>query len=108
MRLKKKMNEFDQRQYELMRKCISGFEIGNLDIRVLINSLRSLTNSLQAPNNEWKNKFLQEWWILEEIYSIASSKEQDYLSKEDSDDIIDAVNNMKQLLRQVTSNKAKV
>lgn len=86
-----------------MQKCINGFEIGNLDIRVLINSLRSLTNALEAPNEEWRNKFMQEWWTLEEIYSIASGREQDYLSKEDSDDIIDAIGNMKQLLEQVTS-----
>ena len=96
------MNEFDQRQYDLMRKCLNGFEIGNLNIRVLINSLRSLTDTLEAPNEEWKEKFMREWWTLEEIYSIASSREQDYLSKEDSDDIYNAVDNMKQLLEQVT------
>ena len=96
------MNEFDQRQYELMRKCLRGFEIGNVDLRALINSLRSLTNALQTPNEEWKKKFMQEWWTLEEIYSIASSREQNYLSKADSNDVYNAVDNMEQLLEELT------
>ena len=108
MRLEKKMNEYDRRQYNLMKKCLHGFEIGNVDIRVLINSLRSLTNALQNPNGEWKRKFMHEWWTLEEIYSIASSREQSYLSKADSNDIYEAIDKMKQLLNELTQQVSQI
>ena len=95
------MNKYDRRQYDLMRKCLDGFEIGNINLRVLINSLRSLTNTLQEPNSEWKRKFMKEWWTLEEIYSIASSREQNYLSKADTNDVYDAIDNMRLLIEEL-------
>ncbi len=92
------MNEYNQRQYNLMKKCLEGFEIGNINLRVLINSLRSLINVLQEPDNEWKDSFMLEWWTLEEIYSVALYKEQNHLSEADQNSVYKAVDNMKQLL----------
>lgn len=95
------MNEFDQRQYRLIKRSIEGFEAGNLNLRVLIDSLRSLVNILKEPEDEWKNLFNQEWWTLEEIYSIASDKEQTHLSANESNEVCDAIDNMKKLISRV-------
>ena len=96
------MNEYDQRQYNLMKKCLEGFEIGNANLRALINPLRSLINALQEPDNKRKIKIMHECWTLEEIYSIASDQEQNYLSKADSNAVYEATDKMKQLLKALT------
>jgi hypothetical protein len=92
------MNEHDQRQYLLMKQCIRGFEIGSLNLRVIIDSLKGLLNALQEPTLEWKDSFNREWWTLEEIYAFASDQEQEFLSQEDQDAVYKAIDNMKNLL----------
>jgi hypothetical protein len=77
------MSEFEQRQYLLMQKCLVGFELGNLNLLALINSLRGLINVLEETNQTWKNSFRNEWWILEEVYAVASDREQTYLSEKE-------------------------
>ena len=57
-----------------MYECLKGFEVGNVNLRVLISSLRGLINVLQEPEDEWKTSFLCEWWTLEEIYSLELQK----------------------------------
>jgi hypothetical protein len=98
------MNEYDQRQYQLMRQCLEGFRAGNLNLRVLIDSLKSLTNFLQEPKDEWRSSFNGEWFTLEEIYSIASDRDQAYLSQEDQASVNDAIDNMNKLLEDVITN----
>jgi hypothetical protein len=95
------VDEYDQRQYYLMRQFIKDFETGNLNLRVLIDSLRGLMNCLQTPDNQWKTLFKQEWWTLEEIYSIALDKGQSYLATEVENNIYAAIENMKELLDRV-------
>ncbi len=94
------MNEYDQRQYNLMYECLKGFEVGNVNLRVLISSLRGLINVLQEPEDEWKTSFLCEWWTLEEIYSLALDKEQNQLSETDRNSVYEAIDNMKKLLSE--------
>jgi hypothetical protein len=95
------MSEYDLRQYKLMQQCIEGFEIGNLNLRVLIDSLRNLLNVLQEARKEWKTSFKSEWWVLEEVYAVASDREQTYLSQEEQTWVYEAIDRMKQLLENV-------
>ncbi len=97
------MNEYDQRQYQLMQRCLEGFSNGNLNLRVLIDSLKGLINFLQEPKDEWLSSFKREWFTLEEIYSIASDRNQTYLSQEDQTSVYEAVSHMKKLLQDVMS-----
>jgi hypothetical protein len=92
------MNEHDQRQYQLMKQCIKGFEVGNLNLRVVIDSLKGLLNALEETSSAWKHSFNVEWWTLEEIYALASDREQEFLSQEDQEDVYKALENMKNLL----------
>jgi hypothetical protein len=95
------MSEYDQRQYRLMKQCIEGFENGNLNLRVLINSLRSLLDVLQEARQEWKTSFRSEWWILEEVYAVASDRGQTHLDQEGQNLVYEAIDKMKQLLKSV-------
>ena len=54
------MNEYDQRQYHRMKLFVDRFEAGNLNLRVLIDSLRELLNVLEEPEDEWKTSFKRE------------------------------------------------
>ena len=95
------MNEFDQRQYQLMKQCIEDFEIGNANFRVLIDSLKGLLNVLQEAEDEWKASFRSAWWTLEEVYAVASDRKQNYLSNEEQKLVYEAIDEIKQLLEKV-------
>lgn len=101
------MSEHDQRQYILMKQCIQGFESGNVNLRVLISSLKGLLDVLQSVRQEWKDAFSGEWWTLEEVYSFASDQEKAYLSQEDQKLVYEAIENMKQLLENVLEKKTE-
>jgi hypothetical protein len=95
------MNEYDQRQYNLMKRCLEGFENSNLNLRVLIDSLRGLLNVLQEVDAEWVASFRREWWTLEQIYAVASDRGQFELSQADQDSVNKTIGEMKQLLASV-------
>lgn len=95
------MNEYDQRQYQLMKQFLTGFKAGNLNIRVLIDSLTGLINALQESKDEWKASFNKEWWTLEEIYAVASDRGQTHLSQAEQNLVDEAIDNMKKLLEIV-------
>jgi hypothetical protein len=101
-----KMSEYDQRQYQLMRQCIEDFEIGNVNFRVLIDSLKGLLNVLQEVEEEWKASFRSAWWTLEEVYAVALDREQNCLSNEDEKLIYEAINEIKQLLEKTKVSSA--
>ncbi|HEY9630266.1 MAG TPA: hypothetical protein V6C84_23480 [Coleofasciculaceae cyanobacterium] len=92
------MSKYDQRQYQLMKLCIEGFEIGNVNLRVLISSLEGLLDVLQEASEEWKASFRSAWWTLEEVYAVASDRGQNYLSSEEQVLVYEAINEIKQLL----------
>ncbi|WP_017327100.1 hypothetical protein [Synechococcus sp. PCC 7336] len=95
------MNQYDQRQYILMRQCLEGFESGNVKINVLINSLRGLIDVLEEPEKEWKTSFSRAWWVLEEIYSITSARGETHFSEANQKEIWQAVDQMKNMLNAV-------
>ena len=92
------MNEYDQRQYRRMKLFVDRFEAGNLNLRVLIDSLRGLLNVLEKPEDEWKTSFKREWWTLEVIYAIAADRGETHLSQVDENKVYEAVGNMKTLI----------
>jgi hypothetical protein len=95
------MSNYDQRQYILMKQFLEGFEAGNIKIIVLINSLRGLVNALEETDNDWKKSFNRKWWVLEEIYSIASDRGETHFSAENSKEILEAVHQMKRMVDNV-------
>jgi hypothetical protein len=100
-----KMSEHDQRQYQLMTQCIKGFEISNLDLRVLISSLKGLVDTLQEAEEEWKSSFRSEWWTLEEVYAVASDQGRNHLKEQERELVYEAIDEIKQLLQQVVNDE---
>jgi hypothetical protein len=94
-----RMNDYDHRQFELMKSSISLFEEEKLQIDRIINILEGLLDCLQTTDGEWIEKFRSEWLTLEEVYAVALYRNKDTLDKEDEFLIYGAVENMKKMLK---------
>jgi hypothetical protein len=95
------VSEYDERQLSLMRGFIASYENDNLNLLVLINSLRGLLDVLEVISLNWKNKFKTEWWTLEQVYAICLSQERKSLNEEEIVLIQEAICNMKKLLKEI-------
>jgi hypothetical protein len=97
---KDKMHDYDNRQFQLMKSSISQFEEGRLRIDRIINILEGLLDCLQNTDEEWIDRFRNEWWILEQVYAVALYRNQDILDKEDEGFVYGAIENMKKMLEE--------
>lgn len=91
---------YDQRQFSLMIEHLRRFEEGASDLSSLIAGLDALLNCLEAPDEEWKQRFRSEWWTLEQVYAVALHHGQTELPAEEEVLVNQAVTNMKQLLAE--------
>jgi hypothetical protein len=91
---------YDKRQYNLMIEHLRRFEEGASDLSSLIGGLDALLECLEAPDEEWKQRFWSEWWTLEQVYAVALERGQTELSAEEQALVNQAVNNIKQLLAE--------
>jgi hypothetical protein len=70
------LNEYDQRQLELMLEHLRTYRNRIVDLPGLISGLESLRHLLTAVPDEWLERFWSAWGELEETYSIAVVREQ--------------------------------
>jgi hypothetical protein len=63
--------DYDLRQYKLMWELLTAFERGSINLRKLIEDLRSLLEALERPNPSWEKEFRADWWTLEQVYAAA-------------------------------------
>ena len=90
--------EYDQRQYRLMKQRILNYERGEITLNTLIVDLEVLLGVLHMDDEEWKQSFRSAWWILEEVYAVALDRERDTLSLEDRELIKKSIDKLRQLL----------
>ena len=65
------MTDYDIRQLNLMIAKLNDFERGNLSLNHLVSSLDGIQNALQEIDNQWRNAFLTQWGVLEDINAEA-------------------------------------
>jgi hypothetical protein len=92
--------EYDKRQYDLMAEHLRRFEEGSSNLGTLVAGLDSLMACLEAPDQEWIQRFRSEWWTLEQVYAVALDRGKTELSAEDEALVNEAVAKMKQLLAE--------
>jgi predicted RNA-binding protein with EMAP domain len=91
-----------------MRNRIEGFENGQLDLGRLINDLHSLIAALEHPTDDWKQRFLADWWTLEQVYAVAIDRnELDRLPKQNQGLLLQAVAALKQLVLEAISSASR-
>lgn len=58
-----------------MKQVIDTYKLGNLVLSQLISNLRFLLNELSdSITNEWKQKFYEEWWTVEQFFAVGRDK----------------------------------
>lgn len=91
--------QYDRRQYELMLDRLNAFTRGAISLRKLIEDLRSLAEALEHPPPTWKEKFLGDWWTLEQVYAVAVDRDElDDLPPESQDLVDGAVAALKHIV----------
>ena len=94
------MSEYDQRQYQLM--------LTNVDTRIdnmrallkTINNLNGLICVLEEKDIDWTTQFMNEWWILEELYAVKDYEGNDSLNNNDLKIINNSLQKIKILINQ--------
>jgi len=94
------VEEYNQRQYALMRRALLAFERGESDLCQLINVLKSLLCALQCAAESWKGSFQEEWWTLEQVYAVALDRGQDPMAGENGAMVRQAVARLKDLVAE--------
>lgn|SRR5690554_1125013 len=64
------MNERNQRQYRLMLAVLDGYPETLHRLRNIVASLEFLLGNLQSPEEDWKEQFVGNWGILEQVLAV--------------------------------------
>ncbi|MCH9636313.1 MAG: hypothetical protein S4CHLAM81_15440 [Chlamydiales bacterium] len=65
------MNKSNYRQIKIMLEKIHLFEQEKIDLETLVSDLRALLDCLQEINDKWVNNIYSEWFVLEQVHSVA-------------------------------------
>ena len=90
------------RPYLLIRKCLQQFDNNELTLDRLIHELEVLLETFPNSDEKWKEKFKSEWWTLEQVYAVACDRGETTLNPESENLVHETLNNMKELLKDVT------
>lgn len=92
----KKASEYDIRQLNLMLHQLNAFENKKIDISFLVVRLEGLLHTMEHVTDEWEEKFLNEFSILESM-----NAEMPNLKKEEIEKLIqNSIHNLKKLIQK--------
>lgn len=63
------MTDYDSRQFNLMIEKLNAFEEKAIDFSHLVSSLDGLQSALKDVNTQWRNSFLKQWGVLEDVHA---------------------------------------
>jgi hypothetical protein len=95
------MNNYDQRQYEVMKQLVSAAKNGTLNINRFISDMESLLALLEEPNPEWKKRFRREWANIDTTYAVAASRDPYEMKDQERARIKSYLSQMESLLDQI-------
>ena len=94
-------------QYLLIGKCLQQFDNNELTFDRLISELENILETFPNSDEKWKENFRSEWWTLEQVYAVACDRGETTLNPESANLIYETLENMKNLLKEVTKVKSK-
>jgi len=92
---------YNCRQFKLMEERIELFEQDKINFGQLICDLRSLLDCLKEVDEEWKNNFHSEWFVLEQVYAVALNRGGIQKIENGEKFIFKSLSAMKQLLQEI-------
>jgi hypothetical protein len=63
------MTDYDSRQFNLMIEKVNAFEEKAINLSHLVSSLDGLQSALKGVNKQWRNSFLKQWGVLEDVHA---------------------------------------
>lgn len=100
MEAHKLTGEYDLRQLTMMRGLIKGYEADKISVKKLINDLEALLNVIENVEEDWKQRFLKEWGVLEDLYADQLYEKLDEVPESDKLEIKLALENIKKLINE--------
>jgi len=95
------MTDYDSRQLNLMIERLDAFERKAINLGHLVSSLDGLQNALRDVDGQWRNAFLKQWGVLEDVYADALDKNL----KEIPNEYIALINRAIQEIRRLISDR---
>ena len=92
------MNEYDARQIQRMRERLKTFRAGGIELGVLVRDLEALMELLQTPTADWKARFREHWFDMEQVHAVALDRPDEAVVQENWATIEAAVGAMLGLL----------
>ena len=94
-------------QYLLIGKYLQQFDNNELTLDRLISDLETVLETFPNSDEKWKENFRSEWWTLEQVYAVACDRGETTLNPENENLVYETLENMKNLLKEVTKVKSK-
>ena len=91
------LSEYDQRQLSLMGEMLDLYSSNKISLKKLIDNLEGLLFCLQSIDIEWKNCFHEYWFVLEQVYAVASFRNENI--DPDDPDIQESLKQLRRLLK---------
>ena len=88
--------------YRLIGEYLQQFDNNELTFDRLIHELEAVLETFPNSDEKWKEKFKSEWWTLEQVYAVACDRGETTLNPESENLVHETLNNMKELLKDVT------
>ena len=91
------MSERERRQYALMRQRVQDLRAGRRCIGAVVGDLEALVWQLQETPQDWRDRFIEAWSVLEIDYAVALDRGTRMPTAEDGD-IAQALDDLDALL----------
>lgn len=91
---------YNRRQYERMLQTISDYENERVSLKTLVINLEALVGTLRDIPIEWKDLFLQNWGVLDDVYAELAYTHRRHIDELCVKLISDALLELRQLIKE--------
>ncbi|MFT0213885.1 hypothetical protein VQ643_14985 [Pseudomonas sp. F1_0610] len=65
------IEQYDKRQVSLMKDMLWLYSSEKISLKQLIDNLDGLLSCIGSIDIEWKEKFHEHWFVLEQVYAVS-------------------------------------
>lgn len=95
----------DSRQLELMLETLTQVENGEMSIGNAISRLEALVHAMDNVDPQWKNRYLGEWGVLEDVYAVSLDRNSKGLRQDEMTLVEKAVKELRDLVEERRSDE---
>ncbi|MEK9282548.1 hypothetical protein MTR72_23420 [Bradyrhizobium sp. ISRA442] len=95
-----KIAEYNARQLSRMIEKLDAFDKGAIDLPHLVSSLDGLQSALEGVDAQWKNAFLKQWGVLEDVNADILDRNLTEIPKEHARLLTSTVREIRKLIAE--------